>query len=46
MKIYGEAKVVKLLEFLEDEGINDCCARNIGYDGDRPVIFDYAGFYE
>lgn len=46
MKIYGEAKVVKLLEFLEDEGINDCRAGNIGYNGDRPVIFDYAGFYE
>ena len=43
---YGEDELLKLFVFLEEEGINDLHARNLGYIKDKPVLFDYSGYYE
>lgn len=43
---YGTDLYDSLLEFLIDYGINDLHYGNIGYIQGRPVIFDYAGFWE
>ena len=39
-------EVEQFFDFLMDEDINDLCARNIGFIGDKPVLMDYAGWYE
>ena len=36
----------KFLDFIVARGINDLHETNIGYIKDRPVVFDYAGFFE
>lgn len=41
---YGENEVEKLLNFINDEKINDLHSGNLGYLNDRPVIVDYAGY--
>lgn len=44
--VYGKDYFLKFLDFVEDLGINDLRNANIGYIGMKPIIFDYAGFYE
>lgn len=39
-------EVEQFFDFLIDTEINDLCARNIGFIGDKPVLMDYAGWYE
>lgn len=39
-------EVEQFFEFLVDTRINDLCARNIGFIGDKPVLMDYAGWYD
>lgn len=47
VKKYGENELDKLFKFLEEKGINDLHAMNVGYtEDDSPVIFDYSGFFE
>ena len=41
---YGEEKFENLLQFVLDVHIDDLHSANIGWDNNRPVIFDYAGF--
>lgn len=44
---YGENELDKLFNFLEEKGINDLHAMNVGYTEDNnPIIFDYSGFFE
>ena len=43
---HGAETFDKFLQFLISHGINDFHDNNIGYIGDRPVVFDYAGFFE
>lgn len=44
---YGEDELDKLFNFLEEKGINDLHAMNVGYTEDNsPIIFDYSGFFE
>lgn len=44
--VYGEDYFFEFLDFVEDIGINDLRDANVGYVGMKPIIFDYAGFYE
>ena len=37
--------VDKLMSFLSKEKINDIHSENMGYYGDRPIIFDYSGYF-
>jgi len=37
--------VNSFLDFLDDSRIGDLCGRNIGYIGDKPVLFDYSSWY-
>ena len=39
-------EVEQFFDFLIDTEINDLCTRNIGFIGDKPVLMDYAGWYE
>lgn len=41
---YGEEKVEALFDFLKKYEIDDLHNENIGYVGDRPIIFDYSSF--
>ena len=43
---YGEEKFEIILNFLNENGINDLHNGNWGFIGERPVIFDYSGFHE
>lgn len=43
---YGEEKFEAILSFLLENRINDLHNGNWGFIGERPVIFDYSGFYE
>lgn len=45
---YGIDTTLKLLNFIKNKNINDLHAGNIGYAAidNRPVIIDFAGFYE
>ena len=44
---YSEKDLLKLYEFLEEENIiGDLHSDNLGYYHQKPVIVDYAGFYE
>lgn len=43
---HGAETYAKFLDFIESHGINDLQPCNIGYIKDRPVAFDYAGFFE
>lgn len=43
---YSEEDFANLDDFLCDHDINDIHDGNIGYVGDRPVIFDYSGYYD
>lgn len=43
---FGEEIFLKLLSFIKKENINDLHTGNLGYIGDRPVIFDYSGYNE
>ena len=42
---YGEKRFVNILNFIEDY-LDDLHTENIGYLGDKPIILDYAGFYD
>ena len=46
LEYYGLKKVEKLLTFIYDEDIDDLHSSNLGYKDGRPVIIDYAGYYE
>ena len=41
---YGEKKFVNILNFISTY-LGDLHSENIGYDGDKPVILDYADFF-
>lgn len=43
---YGEEKFEAILNFLNENEINDLHNGNWGFIGERPVIFDYSGFHE
>lgn len=43
---YGEEKFETILNFLNENRINDLHNGNWGFIGERPVIFDYSGFHE
>ena len=43
---YGGDKFRKFLEFLVRFGINDLHSNNLGYKDGRPVVFDFAGYFE
>jgi hypothetical protein len=43
---FGMAMYEDFLDFIISYGINDLHFCNLGYIDDRPVVFDYAGFYE
>lgn len=44
--IYDEMDAVnQFLDFLLNTRINDLCGRNVGYIGDKPVLFDYSGWF-
>ena len=44
---FGEDAVLKLISFIDLEGITDLHTSNYGYTLDgKPVIFDYAGWHE
>ena len=43
---HGENDMEYLDSFLYEYGINDIHDGNVGYIGDRPVIFDYSGYYD
>lgn len=45
VEYYGIDKFLKMREFIEKKRINDLHGGNYGYIGDRPVIFDYCGYY-
>lgn len=42
---YGEEKLKRMLEFCWLYDINDLHTSNVGYIGERPVIFDYSGYH-
>ena len=46
IKYYGLKTYDKFLDFIIERGINDLHDCNIGYTQGRPIVFDYAGFYE
>lgn len=46
LNYYGEEKFKLLSQFLEDNDIHDLHSGNLGYIGSKPVIIDYAGYYE
>lgn len=46
MEYYGKQSFYSFMEFIEDECINDLHSGNIGYIGNKPVVFDYAGWHE
>lgn len=43
---YGMEAFDDLGTFVDKVGINDLHSNNIGYYHDKPVIFDYSGFYD
>lgn len=45
LSYYGEKKFKKFFNFI-DGNINDLHDGNLGYIGEKPVIFDYSGFEE
>lgn len=47
IQYYGEQSILDLLNFIEDEDINDLHDENIGFRADgTPVILDYSGYDE
>lgn len=46
VRYYGAKKYFDFVKFIKEEGINDLHGGNVGYINDRPVIFDYGGYYE
>lgn len=44
--LYGKDYYIKLKSFINDIDINDLRTANIGYYNNKPVLVDYAGFYE
>lgn len=42
---YGEERVNQLVEFLSEVGISDLHTSNVGICANRPVLFDYSGYY-
>ena len=43
---YGEKRFLEFMKFLEEEHISDLHCGNIGYVGDRPVLLDFASFWD
>ena len=43
---YGNDKYDKFLDFIASHGINDLNSHNLGYKKGKPIVFDYAGFFE
>lgn len=46
LALYGKDYYIKLKSFISDVDINDLRTANIGYYNNKPVLVDYAGFYE
>lgn len=46
VRYYGAKKYFDFVKFIKEEGINDLHGGNVGYINNRPVVFDYGGFYE
>ena len=46
LALYGKDYYIKLKSFISDTDINDLRTANIGYYNNKPVLVDYAGFYE
>ena len=42
---YSDAEFADLCQFLDNYNVNDLHEANIGYIGNRPVIFDYSGWF-
>ena len=45
IEYYGENRVNQLVEFLSEVGISDLHSSNVGICANRPVLFDYSGYY-
>lgn len=43
---YGNNKYDKFLDFIASHGINDLNPGNLGYKRGKPIVIDYAGFFE
>lgn len=41
---YGEEELDCLMQFIDENNINDLHNGNIGYKGDNPIILDYCGY--
>ena len=41
---YGEEELECLMQFLDENSINDLHRGNIGYKNGKPIIFDYCGY--
>lgn len=46
LALYGKDFYIKLKTYISDYDINDLRTANIGYYQNKPVLVDYAGFYE
>lgn len=46
IEYYGDAVYDDFLNFLVENGINDLHSSNLGYKDGRPIVFDYAGYFE
>ena len=46
LEVYGEDTFDEFTNFLTCFGINDLHSGNVGYWNNKPVIFDYSGYYE
>ena len=46
LEVYGEDTFEEFTNFLTCFGINDLHSGNVGYWNNKPVIFDYSGYYE
>lgn len=42
---YGEEFAEKVILFFKKCKINDLHSQNVGYVGNRPIVFDYSGYY-
>lgn len=46
MLYHGKAKTSRFIDFIQENRINDLHEENVGFIEDKPVIFDYSGYYE
>lgn len=46
LQLFGKDFLYSLLDFLEEENINDLHRGNVGYYENTPVIIDYGGYYD